>query len=99
MLNAKEQFDTVDHLAAVIDVNVDEKDEMCVISIEDNAGGVTIKPIESIFEFNVTCKRDSAGVGLFICKDIIENRFHGKIKVENKNGGTCFVIFIPLLNF
>ena len=99
LLNAKEEFDTVDHLAAVIDVNVDEKDEICVISIEDNAGGVTIKPIESIFEFNVTCKRDSAGVGLFICKDIIEIRFHGKIKVENKNGGTCFVIFIPLLNF
>lgn len=96
LLNAKDQFDVLDYQAAFIDITVKEMPEMCIVSIQDNAGGITIEPIERIFEQNVTCKQNSAGVGLFICKDIIENRFKGKITVENKNDGACFTISIPL---
>lgn len=98
LLNAKEQFDVLDYEEALIDMTVKEMHELCIVSIQDNAGGIVIEPIERIFEHNVTCKKNSAGTGLFICKDIIENRFKGSITVENKNKGACFTITIPLFN-
>ena len=98
ILNAKDQFDAIDYTTALIDIDLSEMNAMCVVSIQDNAGGIAIEPIERIFEYNVTCKQNSAGVGLFICKDIIENRFKGKITVENKNNGACFTITMPLFH-
>lgn len=82
---------------ALIDIDVKEMHGMCIISIQDNAGGIAVEPIESVFDYNVTCKKNGAGVGLFICKDIIENRFKGQITVENKNEGACFTLFLPLV--
>ena len=98
LLNAKDQFDAIDYTTALIDIHLSEMNAMCIVSIQDNAGGIAIEPVERIFEYNVTCKQNSAGVGLFICKDIIENRFKGKITVENKNKGACFTITIPLFH-
>lgn len=95
LLNAKDQFYDSPRTDALIDICVDTIDEMCQISIQDNAGGICIQPIGSIFELNVSSKKESAGVGLFICKDIIENRFNGNIQVSNKNNGACFIITIP----
>lgn len=97
VLNAKDQFDTSLHAKASINIDVKEVNDTCVIMIEDNAGGITIYPIESIFSLNITSKQNSAGVGLFICKDIIENRFHGTIEAKNRDDGACFIISLPLL--
>lgn len=96
LLNAKDQFYNVACAKASIDIYVSSTPKICHISIQDNAGGVTIQPIESIFELNISSKQESAGVGLFICKDIIESRFNGTIHVENKDNGACFIITIPI---
>lgn len=96
LLNAKDQFYNVACAEARIDIYVSSTPKICHISIQDNAGGVTIQPIESIFELNISSKQESAGVGLFICKDIIESRFNGTIHVENKDDGACFIITIPI---
>lgn len=96
LLNAKDQFYNVACAEASIDIYVSSTPKICHISIQDNAGGVTIQPIESIFELNISSKQESAGVGLFICKDIIESRFNGTIHVENKDDGACFIITIPI---
>ncbi len=96
LLNAKDQFYNVACAEARIDIYVSSTPKICHISIQDNAGGVTIQPIESIFELNISSKQESAGVGLFICKDIIESRFNGTIHVENKDNGACFIITIPI---
>ena len=98
LLNAKDKFYDFEQPNAWIDICVYATQKMCIVSIQDNAGGVIIEPIESIFAFNVTSKKESAGVGLFICKDIIENRFKGKIEVQNKDDGACFILSIPLLS-
>ncbi|ARU48264.1 sensor histidine kinase [Sulfurospirillum diekertiae] len=97
LFNAKDQFYGLVQENAHIDVYIDTAEEMCHISIQDNAGGITIYPIERIFEFNVSSKEESAGIGLFICKDIIESRFNGKIRAENKEGGACFIITLPIM--
>jgi len=96
LLNAQDQFHTINCSNACIDISVFENDATCMITIQDNAGGISVTPIERIFEVNISTKQESAGVGLYICKDIIENRFKGNITVENKNNGACFTLYIPV---
>ena len=60
--------------------------------IKDNGGGIKIKPIESIFESYGTDKETGSGIGLFIAKTIVEQKFGGKIKVYNTKDGACFEI-------
>lgn len=96
LLNAQDQFNTCDHSNALIDISINEVNETCIITIQDNAGGVTIEPIEQIFDLHVSSKSAGAGIGLFICKSIIEKRFNGTIEVVNQHNGACFKIFIPL---
>jgi signal transduction histidine kinase len=96
LLNAQDQFNTGDHSNAVIEISTTEVNETCIITIQDNAGGVTIEPIEQIFDLHVSSKSAGAGIGLFICKSIIEKRFNGTIEVLNQHNGACFKIFIPL---
>ena len=78
----------------------DEKLHNCVcIFIQDNAGGIDAKIIDKIFEPYFTTKHQSSGtgIGLYMCKQIIENSMNGEISVENINKGACFLIKIPCL--
>ena len=66
------------------------------LSIEDNAGGITIEPINLIFEPNITNKSYGSGIGLAIVKNIIESKFNGSVEVEKVKNGSKFTIIIPL---
>jgi len=78
----------------------DEKLHNCIcISVQDNAGGIDKKIINKIFEPYFTTKHQSSGtgIGLYMCKQIIENSMNGYISAENKNEGACFSIKVPCL--
>jgi signal transduction histidine kinase len=68
------------------------------ISIADNGGGIDNEIIDKIFEPYFTTKHQSSGtgIGLYMCKQIIESNMLGCIHVKNKNNGACFTIKIPL---
>ena len=72
-----------------------EKDEI-ILTIEDNGGGVDIKPIDKIFEIFVSDKEDGNGMGLAMCKILVEKKLDGKIKVKNQNKGACFKIKLSI---
>ena len=65
-----------------------------IITIEDNAGGIKITPIEKIFEPYFTTKqaKNGTGIGLYMTKMIIEKNNNGSISVKNLHNGTAFVI-------
>ena len=71
--------------------------EFIMISIEDNGGGIDEENMDKIFEPYFTTKHKSSGtgIGLYMCKQIIESSMQGKIDVKNKKEGACFVIEIP----
>ncbi|MDY0327236.1 MAG: PAS domain S-box protein [Arcobacteraceae bacterium] len=78
-----------------IELKVWKEDNNITITIQDNGGGIYQEPIEKIFEYSISSKPDSTGIGLFIVKNIIENRLHGSIKVYNKKNGALFTISLP----
>lgn len=77
-------------------INIYEEDEYIITTIEDNAGGIKVNPIEKIFEpFFTYEKKNGSGIGLFMSKLIIEKNMKGKISAINKKDGALFEIAIP----
>ncbi len=70
-----------------------------VIEIIDNAGGVDDTIKHQIFEpyFSTKETKEGSGLGLYICKIMVENHLHGSIGFENRDDGACFYIKIPSL--
>ncbi|XPV68941.1 MAG: sensor histidine kinase [Halarcobacter sp.] len=79
-----------------IKIIINKKDDKSVLTIEDNAKGINIEPIEKIFEpFFTHDKKNGTGIGLFMSKLIIENNMNGRLFVENINNGAKFTITVP----
>lgn len=67
-----------------------------VITIEDNAGGIPIDIMQRIFEPYFSTKGNrGTGLGLYICKLIIEESLRGSVIVENSGQGAKFTITFP----
>lgn len=68
------------------------------ITIQDNGGGISVKPIKKIFEpyFSKNRNNKSSGMGLYISKLIIEDHFDGTLKVDNLDNGALFIVSIPI---
>ncbi|WP_024955307.1 cache domain-containing protein [Sulfurospirillum arcachonense] len=77
-----------------ISINLKSDTTYSYLCIEDNAGGITVEPIEKIFEPYFTTKEDTGGtgIGLYMSKLIIEKSMGGVLVAENKNYGACFTI-------
>ncbi len=79
-------------------VNTFEENTSLIIEIEDNAGGVSEEIINDIFEayFSTKSDKNGTGLGLHMCKIIIEQHCKGQLSVRNSNNGAVFKIELPL---
>ena len=69
------------------------KDGKISLHVEDNCGGIDKENIEKIFEPYFTTKYNyGTGIGLYMCKVIIENKMNGKIFATNIKNGSRFTI-------
>ncbi len=76
-----------------IEINVSKKGNNIIITVEDNAGGIDEDNIDNIFnQFFSDKEKQGTGVGLYLCKHIVEKKMNGTIKVKNKNLGAKFTI-------
>ncbi len=87
---------------SVINLDCEQKDNHFVFSVSDNGGGIPKERIGKIFEpFYTTSnlsddKQRGMGLGLSICKSIVEAH-RGSIKVKNNNeGGATFTVTLPM---
>jgi len=68
-----------------------------VIAVGDNGGGIDKAIIDRIFDpyFTTRHKSQGTGLGLYMTKQIIEQKFNGSISVKNGKTGARFTIRIP----
>jgi signal transduction histidine kinase len=68
--------------------------------VRDSGNGVPDELIERIYEAFYSTKSEGMGIGLKLCRSIVESH-HGRMRVENLyNGadvtGCCFSFWIPV---
>jgi signal transduction histidine kinase len=69
--------------------------EAVVISVEDTGSGISPEKMSTIFDEFVTTKVQGMGLGLAICKSIVESH-HGQLAVSSGiNGGARFEVILP----
>ena len=76
-----------------IDVTVSTDSDFVIIQVMDSGPGIPKENLEKIFEPMFTTKKTGTGLGLVICKSIIEQH-GGSISVSNKP--TTFTIKLPI---
>ena len=79
-----------------ININVIKKDTHFILTIRDNAGGIDKKIIHRIFEpYFSTKSKNGTGLGLYMCKTIIEKNLNGKLTVTSNSNTTEVMIELP----
>lgn len=80
-----------------INIHIEKKEEYFHILIEDNAGGIPEEILPKIFNKRFSTKEEDmgTGLGLDICKSIIQKKLKGSIHASNGEHGAIFKILIP----
>lgn len=83
-----------------IQINTKVESNNITIFIEDNGGGISIEPLEKIFEPYISTKenKNGTGLGLYIAKKIICEKSNGSINISNTVQGAKFELILPIKN-
>lgn len=79
-----------------IRISIGIEDGMAVIRERNNGDFISAEHIDQIFDPYYTTKEDGTGLGLYMCKQIINQHFDGEINVANTEDGVEFVLKVPL---
>jgi signal transduction histidine kinase len=96
--NACDALNEKDIEDKIINISTSKDEDYIYLMIEDNAGGIPDNVIGKIFQpyFSTKTKKNGTGLGLYMCKTIVEDHSNGTITVENTNIGARFKIKLPL---
>ena len=79
----------------VISITIDQNCAFGTFSIHDTGSGIPHETLPQIFELYQSTKKDGLGVGLWLCKMIID-RHRGSIIVKsNTRSGACIEVQVP----
>lgn len=79
-----------------ISIELSEKKHFCELVVKDNGVGISQESIDKLFTPFYTSKETGTGLGLVVCKRILES-FDGKIYISSKiNRGTTVTVTLPL---
>jgi two-component system, NtrC family, nitrogen regulation sensor histidine kinase NtrY len=82
----------------IIEINEKQDGNLAIISIKDNGEGIPEEMRQRIFTPNFTTKTSGTGLGLAMCKSIVEQA-KGEIWFETEEGkGTVFFVMLPVIS-
>ncbi len=96
--NSLDNFEKQELLNKEIKVSCFKDNGNIVLKIEDNGGGIPNELLPNrLFEEYITTKHKNggSGIGLYLCKQIIEEHFKGQINVTNKEDKAIFTMVLP----
>ncbi|MFP4486303.1 MAG: ABC transporter substrate binding protein [Campylobacterales bacterium] len=71
-------------------------EDKSVLKFRDNAGGIKEELLQKIFEPHFSTKGEKGtGIGLYICRKIIEEKYNGTISAQNTAEGAEFTLEFP----
>ncbi|MBF0337506.1 MAG: response regulator [Nitrospirae bacterium] len=81
----------------LINISEDEDDDHIYVRVTDNGGGFSDYVLGDVFKqyFSTKGEAKGTGLGLYICKVIIDDNLKGHIEVSNVNDGACISIRLP----
>lgn len=75
----------------------DKLDEFAEVKVIDNGVGVREEDIANVFNPFFSSKRRGIGLGLAICRKIIEENHHGQIRIDTRlSKGTTITVTLPI---
>jgi signal transduction histidine kinase len=81
---------------ACLRLGVERSGGMAAVRVSDNGPGIPPERLEEIFQPFVSTKGKGMGLGLSICREIVEGH-GGRVEVESHPGaGTTFTLLLPL---
>ena len=98
MVNSKAIFKKRNIQQPKIEIKLLKVNEEFIIEILDNGGGIEEHLKNKIFNLNFS-KNESSGIGLYISKKIVEEKFGGNIEVQNRDSGACFRVSLTFDKF
>lgn len=79
-----------------IEITLKKTHKNIILSIKDNGGGISVQPVDDIFKpFKSKKLTPSTGIGLYMSRLVIEDKFRGVIQAQNIDAGALFVIKLP----
>jgi signal transduction histidine kinase len=79
-----------------IHISTHIESEIAAIKITDSGGGISSETMDKLFIPYYSSKEEGTGIGLYICKKMIES-YEGTIHVESNDGvQTTFTIYLPI---
>jgi signal transduction histidine kinase len=95
--NAIDEFKSKHIESPTISIDIELIDNVYTISVQDNAGGIPLEILDTIFEPYVSTKgKNGTGLGMYMSKLLVESHLGGTIDVSNKNGGALFSLKLPI---
>ena len=88
--------EAVNGVSGRVRVSTSIRDGMVVISVMDTGKGVSVTATEALFKWSESSKPHGSGMGLSICRTIVEAH-GGKLWLESSRGeGACFSFSLPV---
>ncbi|MET3711880.1 PAS domain S-box-containing protein [Sphingomonas trueperi] len=94
MLNAEQAMAQTPAAARVLQVSADRSVDGITVRVRDNGIGIGEEP-EGLFNPFVTTKDDGMGMGLAICRSIVESHGGSLSAANHPEGGAVFSFFLP----
>jgi signal transduction histidine kinase len=95
IINAIEAMDTSHARVLLVSSNTIQQSSGVMVTIEDSGIGIRHEDKDSIFEPFFTTKTDGTGIGLAICRSIVEAHGGTLAALANKPHGTVFRVALP----
>lgn len=94
--NAFEAMSEMPPEARIIDITTVKRGQMVEVEVSDRGPGVSKTKLTQIFNPFFTTKRNGMGLGLAVCRSIVESH-GGRLTVKrNVHGGAAFAFTLPI---
>ena len=96
--NSIQALDSITKSGKHIRIHVKGEHDMLHIQVADNGPGIQPENVPRIFDSFFTTKAQGLGIGLKLCRSVIE-RLNGRLTLKsNSPGGACFLICLPMMD-